>query len=112
MTSIILAIECAEAPTNLDKRKKLFDTLMKEIIFDGESYLIVLKTCNIPDYSPDDEQKEKSRIECDELRARFETLSFGDLENTRVEPRDWNMWRYFGLYMADAALYYKRKDQL
>ncbi len=25
---------------------------------------------------------------------------FGELSETRVEPQDWNMWRYFGLYMA------------
>lgn len=74
----VLAIECAEDPTNLDKRKKLFDALIKEIIFDGEKYLIVLKTSNMPNYPTTDEQKEKSRTECDELRTRFETLRFGD----------------------------------
>ena len=76
----VLAIECAEGPTNLDKRKKLFDTLIKEIIFDGEKYLIVLKTSNIPNYPTTDEQKEKSRAECDELRTRFETLRFGEAD--------------------------------
>lgn len=39
----VLAIECAEDPTNLDKCKKLFDALIKEIIFDGESILSYLK---------------------------------------------------------------------
>ena len=80
----LLAIECAEDPTNLDKRKKLFDTLIKEIIFDGEKYLIVLKTSNIPDYHATAEQKEKSRTECDELRTRFETLRFGDSKGNRT----------------------------
>ena len=80
----ILAIECAEDPTNLDKRKKLFDTLIKEIIFDGEKYLIVLKTSNMPNYPTTDEQKEKSRAECDELRTRFETLRFGDPAGNRT----------------------------
>lgn len=80
----VLAIECAEDPTNLDKRKKLFDTLIKEIIFDGEKYLIVLKTSNMPNYPTTDEQKEKSRAECDELRTRFETLRFGDPNGTRT----------------------------
>lgn len=74
----VLAIECAEDPTNLDKRKKLFDTFIKEIIFDGERYLIVLKTCNIPNNPTTDEQKAKSRAECDKLRTRFETLRFGE----------------------------------
>lgn len=74
----VLAIECAEDPTNLDKRKKLFDALIKEIIFDGEKYLIVLKTSNMPDYQATDEQNEVSRAECDELRTRLGTLRFGD----------------------------------
>ena len=81
----ILAIECAEDPTNLDKCKKLFDTLIKEIIFDGEKYLVILKTSNMPDYQATDEQKEKSRVECDELRTRFETLRFGDPYGNRSE---------------------------
>lgn len=38
----------------------------------------VLKTSNMPNYPTTDEQKEKSRAECDELRTRFETLRFGD----------------------------------
>ena len=76
----VLAIECAEDPINLDKRKKLFDALIKQIIFDGEKYLIVLKTSNMPDYQATDEQKEKSRAECDELRTRFETLRFGEAD--------------------------------
>ena len=80
----VLAIECAEDPTNLDKRKKLFDALIKEIIFDGEKYLIVLKTSNMPNYPTTDEQKEKSRAECDELRTRFETLRFGDPYGNRT----------------------------
>lgn len=29
---------------------------------------------------------------------------FGELSETRVEPQDWNMWRYFGIYNADCAL--------
>ena len=29
---------------------------------------------------------------------------FGELANTRVEPKDWNMWRYFGLYNYNAHL--------
>ena len=35
--------------------KKLFDAFIKEIIFDGKRYLIVLKTCNMPDYPITDE---------------------------------------------------------
>lgn len=80
----VLAIECAEDLPNLDKRKKLFDALIKEIIFDGEKYLIVLKTSNMPDYPTTDEQKEKSRAECDELRTRFETLRFGDTQVNKM----------------------------
>ncbi len=89
----VLAIECAEDPTNLDKRKKLFDALIKEIIFDGEKYLIVLKTSNMPK-TPTDEQKEKSRAECDELRTRFETLRFGEHKRNQSELVKMNHWRY------------------
>lgn len=88
----VLAIGCAEDPTNLDKRKKLFDALIKEIIFDGEKYLIVLKTSNMPNNPTTDEQKEKSRAECDELRTRFETLRFGEptvnYPNTVISTRN------------------------
>ena len=88
----VLAIECAEDPTNLDKRKKLFDALIKEIIFDGEKYLIVLKTSNMPNNPTTDEQKEKSRAECDELRTRFETLRFGDPDGNRTHDTTVKGW--------------------
>ena len=38
----------------------------------------------MPDYQATDEQKEKSRAECDELRTRFETLRFGDSKGIRT----------------------------
>lgn len=28
----------------------------------------------------------------------------GERENTRVEPKDWNRWRYFGLYNDNVHL--------
>ncbi len=88
----VSAIECAEDPTNLDKRKKLFDTLIKEIILDGEKYLIVLKTCNLPNYPTNDEQKEKSRAESEKLRTRFETLPFGDPNGIRTHDTTVKGW--------------------
>lgn len=63
--------------------KRLFDVIIKEIIFDGEKYLIVLKTSNIPNNPTTVEQKEKSRAECDEFRTRFETLRFGEADNCK-----------------------------
>lgn len=30
--------------------------------------------------------------------------TFGERANTRVEPKDWNMWRYFGLYNVNVHL--------
>ncbi len=44
------------------------------------------------------EQKNKPEQGCSDLFA------FGEPVHTRVEPKDLNMWRYFGLYMADSAL--------
>lgn len=29
---------------------------------------------------------------------------FGEIENICVEPKDWNMWRYFGLYNDNVHL--------
>lgn len=46
-----------------------------------------------------EEQKNKPERECSDLFA------FGEPANTRVEPKDWNMWRYFGLYKSDSTLY-------
>lgn len=39
----------------------------------------------------------------------FETFWFGELDEARVEPKDWNMWRYFGVFMADRSLYPHKK---
>lgn len=33
---------------------------------------------------------------------------FGDLDNTRVEPKDWDMWRYFGVFKTDCSLYARK----
>lgn len=72
--------KCADNAVSLDNMKRLFDVFIKEVIFDGEKYLIVLKTSNMPDIPTTNEQKEKSRAECDELRTRFETFRFGEAD--------------------------------
>ena len=84
-------VKCADKAESLDNMKRLFDVFIKEVIFDGERFLIIMKTTDEP-LNPDKEQKEEA------IRKKFELLRFGELANTRVEPKDWNMWRYFGLY--------------
>lgn len=51
--------------------KRLFDVFIKEVIFDGERFLIVMKTTNEP-LDPEKGQKEEA------TRKKFELLRFGD----------------------------------
>ena len=51
--------------------KRLFDVFIHEVIFDGERFLIVMKTTDEP-LDPEERQKEKA------TRKKFEVLPFGD----------------------------------
>lgn len=95
-------VKCANKAESLDNMKRLFDMFIKEVIFDGERFLIVMKTTNEP-LDPEKGQKEEA------TRKKFELLRFGELANTRVEPKDWNLWRYFGVFIADNTLYPQKR---
>ena len=86
------------------EKKRLFDIFIKEVIFDGERMMIILKTTDEPEpperkgFSETESQaegerkkkieksgdKEKSRAAYGLFRKRFETLPFGDLIGTRT----------------------------
>ncbi len=57
-----------------------------------------MQTTNEP-VDPEKRQKEEA------TRKKFELLRFGELQDTRIEPKDWNMWRYFGIYKAHYLMY-------
>ena len=57
--------------------KRLFDVFIHEVIFDGERFLIVMKTTD-ESLDPEERQKEKA------TRKKFELLRFGDLIGTRT----------------------------
>ena len=92
------AMKCAEGEVTLEEKKRLFDMFIKEVIFDGERMLIVLKTTDEPEpperkgfsetetQAEDEREKkiEKSRAAYGLFRKRFETLPFGDLIGTRT----------------------------
>lgn len=92
------AMKCAEGEITLEEKKRLFDMFIKEVIFDGERMLIVLKTTDEPEpperkgfsetetQAEDEREKkiEKSRAAYGLFRKRFETLPFGDLIGTRT----------------------------
>ena len=90
-------VKCADKAENLKNMKRLFDVFIKEVIFDGNRFLIIMRTTDEP-LDPEKSQKEEA------TRKKFELLRFGDLTETRVEPKDWNMWRYFAIYKADCVL--------
>ena len=83
-------IQCAERKESLESKKALFDLFIKEVIFDGERFLIIMKTTDDPDESKNGEKKEA-------IRKKFELLRFGDLTENRIEPRELGTWRYFCL---------------
>lgn len=64
-------VKCADKAESLDNMKRLFDVFIKEVIFDGERVLIVMKTTNEP-LDPEKGQKEEA------TRKKFELLRFGD----------------------------------
>lgn len=67
-------VRYAEREKSLENRKALFDLFIKEVIFDGERYLIVMKTTNDPDTDKTHENDEKKKA----TRKKFELLRFGD----------------------------------
>lgn len=70
-------IRSAEREESLENKKMLFDLFIKEVIFDGERFLIVMKTTD----DPDDEKKgEKNEA----TRKKFELLRFGDPPEIRT----------------------------
>lgn len=70
-------IQCAERKESLESKKALFDLFIKEVIFDGERFLIIMKTTDDPDESKNGEKKEA-------IRKKFELLRFGDPNGTRT----------------------------
>lgn len=89
-------VKCSDKAENLKNMKRLFDVFIKEVIFDGERFLIIMKTTDEP-LDLKKRQKEEA------IRKKFELLRFGELPETRIEPMDWNMWRYFGIYKVIRA---------
>ena len=73
-------VECADKTESLDNMKRLFDVFIKEVIFDGERFLIVMKTTNEP-LDPEKRQKEEA------TRKKFELLRFGDPIGYPPKPR-------------------------
>lgn len=70
-------VRCADKAESLDNMKRLFDVFIKEVIFDGERFLIVMKTTDKP-LEPDKSQKEEA------TRKKFELLRFGDPDGNRT----------------------------
>ena len=64
-------VKCADKTESLDNMKRLFDVFIKEVIFDGERFLIIMKTTNEP---LDSEKGQKEEA----TRKKFELLRFGD----------------------------------
>lgn len=64
-------IQCAERKESLESKKALFDLFIKKVIFDGERFLIIMKTTDDPDESKNGEKKEA-------IRKKFELLRFGE----------------------------------
>ena len=70
-------VKCADKAESLDNMKRLFDAFIYEVIFDGERFLIVMKTTDEP-LDPEKRQKEEA------TRKKFELLRFGDPNGTRT----------------------------
>ncbi len=66
-------VKCADKAVSLENMKRLFDVFIREVIFDGERFLIVMKTTNEP-LDPEKEQKEEA------TRKKFELLRFGEAD--------------------------------
>ncbi|MCX4364033.1 MAG: hypothetical protein OSJ74_11750, partial [Clostridia bacterium] len=52
-------VKCVDKAESLDNMKRLFDVFIKEVIFDGERFLIIMKTTDVP-LDPEKEQKEEA----------------------------------------------------
>ncbi len=65
----------------------MFDVFIHEVIFDGERFLIVMKTTD-ESLDPEERQKEKA------TRKKFELLRFGELKRNEIELLKMNHWRY------------------
>ena len=70
-------VKCADKAESLDNMKQLFDVFIKEVIFDGERFLIIMKTTDEP-LDPEKRQKEEA------TRKKFELLRFGDPDGNRT----------------------------
>ena len=78
-------VKCADKTESLDNMKRLFDVFIKEVIFDGERFLIVMKTTNEP-LDPEKRQKEEA------TRKKFELLRFGDPYGIRTHDTTVKGW--------------------
>lgn len=67
-------VQCANRTESLESKKALFDLFIKEVIFDGERFLIVMKTTDEPDTDKTHKNDEKKET----IRKKFELLRFGD----------------------------------
>ena len=80
-------VKCADKTDSLENMKRLFDVFIHEVIFDGERFLIVMKTTD-ESLDPEERQKEKA------TRKKFELLRFGELKRNEIELLKMNHWRY------------------
>ncbi len=78
-------VKCADKAVSLENMKRLFDVFIREVIFDGERFLIVMKTTNEP-LDPEKEQKEEA------TRKKFELLRFGDPDGNRTHDTTVKGW--------------------
>ena len=73
-------VQCANRTESLESKKALFDLFIKEVIFDGDRFLIVMKTTD--DLDTDKSVQKDTKKET--IRKKFELLRFGDLIGTRT----------------------------
>ena len=78
-------VKCADKAESLDNMKQLFDVFIKEVIFDGERFLIIMKTTDEP-LDPEKRQKEEA------TRKKFELLRFGDPDGNRTHDTTVKGW--------------------
>ena len=64
---------------------RLFDVFIKEVIFDGERFLIVMKTTDEP-LDPEKDTKKET------IRKKFELLRFGDPDGNRTHDTTVKGW--------------------
>ena len=61
-------VRCADRAESLDNMKRLFDVFIHEVIFDGERFLIVMKTTDDPLNSEKSQKEEATRKKFELLR--------------------------------------------